>query len=113
MSTLKNSVRLQGHLGADAEIKTTANGKKLAKFSLATNAHYTNAQGEKVKETQWHNLIVWGKQADFASKYLLKGKEIAVSGKLTNNQFTDKDGNKRYSTEVVVDEILLLGSKDK
>ena len=111
MYALKNKVQLIGNLGNAPEIKTLDSGKKLAKFSLATNESYRNAKGEKVTETQWHNLIAWGKVAEIAEKYLTKGKEIAIEGKLINKSYTDKDGNKKYSTEVQVNELLLIGDK--
>ena len=111
MYALKNKVQLIGNLGNAPEVKTTESGKKLARFSVATNESYRNAKGEKVTETTWHNLVAWGKVADIAEKYLSKGKEIAIEGKLVNSSYTDKEGIKRYSTEVQVNEILMLGSK--
>jgi single-strand DNA-binding protein len=109
MSTLKNKVQLIGHVGQDPEIKTFDGGKKLAKLSIATNESYKNDKGEKVEETQWHNLIAWGKTADIIEKYVVKGKEIAIEGKLTHKSYDDKNGEKRYVTEVVIDELLMLG----
>ena len=100
-----------GNLGNAPEVKTIEGGKKLARFSIATKESYRNAKGEKVTETTWHNIVAWGKVAEIAEKYLTKGKEVAVEGKLINNSYTDKDGNKKYSTEVQVSEILMLGSK--
>ena len=111
MYALKNKVQLIGNLGNAPEVKTTESGKKLAKFSVATNESYRNANGEKVTETTWHNLVAWGKVADIAEKYLTKGKEVAIEGKLINNSYTDKDGVKRYSTEIQVNEILMFGDK--
>ena len=111
MNALKNKVQLIGNLGNTPEVKNTEKGKKLARFSIATNETYYNAKGEKVTETQRHKLIAWGKVAEVAEKYLTKGSEVAIEGKLMNNNYTDKDGNKRYSTEVQVHELLLLGSK--
>jgi len=102
---------LIGNLGNAPEVKTIEGGKKLARFSIATKESYRNAKGEKVTETTWHNIVAWGKVAEIAEKYLTKGKEVAVEGKLINNSYTDKDGNKKYSTEVQVSEILMLGSK--
>ena len=109
MSTLKNKVQLIGHVGNDPEIKSFDGGKKLAKLSIATNESYKNDKGEKVEETQWHNLIAWGKTADIIEKYVIKGKEIAIEGKLTHKSYEDKSGEKRYVTEVVIDELLMLG----
>ena len=111
MNTLRNKVQLIGNLGNNPEIITLESGKKLAKFSIATNENYKNAQGEKVTTTEWHNLVAWGKTAEIAENYLEKGKEIAIEGKLTTRSFDDKEGNKRYITEVVVSELLLLGTK--
>lgn len=111
MNTLRNKVQLIGHLGSKPEIITLDNGKKLAKFSLATNETYKNASGEKVTNTDWHNLIAWNKTAEIAEQYLEKGREIAIEGKLTTRSYDDKDGNKRYITEVVINELLLLGTK--
>ena len=109
MYALKNKVQLIGNLGNAPEVKTTESGKKLARFSVATNESYRNASGEKVTETTWHNLVAWGKVADIAEKYLTKGKEVAIEGKLINNSYTDKEGVKRYSTEIQVNEILMFG----
>ena len=111
MYALKNKVQLIGNLGNAPEVKTTESGKKLARFSVATNESYRNANGEKVTETTWHNLVAWGKVADIAEKYLNKGSEVAIEGKLINRSYTDKDGNKKYITEVQVNELLMLGSK--
>jgi len=111
MNALKNKVQLIGNLGNTPEVKTTENGKKLVRFSIATNETYRNSKGEKVMETQWHNVIAWGKVAEIAEKYLVKGSEVAIEGKLMNNNYTDKDGNKKYNTEVQVHELLLLGNK--
>ena len=111
MSTLRNKVQLIGNLGNDPEIITLESGKKLAKFSLATNETYKNAQGESVTDTQWHNIVVWNKTAEIVEKYLSKGKEVAVEGKLTTRSYDDKDGIKKYMTEIIVNELVLLGSK--
>ncbi len=113
MYALANKVQLIGNLGNDPEVINTEKGKKLAKFSLATNEIYRNASGEKVKETQWHNLVAWGKVAEIAEKYLKKGSEIVVEGKLINRNYLDKEGVKKYISEVQVNEILMLGSKAK
>lgn len=113
MYNLRNRIQLIGHLGATPEIKTTENGKKLARFSLATNENYTNAEGEKVKETTWHNLIAWGKTADLAEKLLQKGAEIVAEGKLLNRSYTDKQGAKKSTFEVEVHEFVLLGGREK
>ena len=111
MSTLRNKVQLIGHIGNTPEIITLDNGKKLAKFSLATNETYKNASGEKVTNTEWHNIVAWNNTAEIIEKYLAKGKEVAVEGKLTSRNYNDKDGNKRLITEVIINELLMLGSK--
>ncbi len=113
MYALKNKVQLIGNLGNAPEVKTLDGGKKMARFSIATNESYRNAKGEKITETQWHNMIAWGKVAEIAEKYLTKGKEVVVEGKLVNRNYTDKDGNKKYITEVQVNELLMLGEKMK
>jgi single-strand DNA-binding protein len=113
MYSLRNKVQLIGNLGKSPEIKTTESGKKLVRFSLATNEIYTNVKGEKVKETQWHNLIAWGKVADVAGKYLIKGSEVVIEGKLITKDYLDKQGIKKYFTEIQVNEILLLNSNPK
>ncbi|NNE33053.1 MAG: single-stranded DNA-binding protein [Winogradskyella sp.] len=109
MNTLRNKVQLIGNLGNDPEIINLESGKTLAKFSIATNESYKNAQGEKITDTQWHNIIAWGKTAQIVEKYITKGKEVAVEGKLTTRSWEDKDGMKRYTTEVVCTELLMLG----
>ena len=111
MSTLRNKVQLIGNLGNDPEIITMDSGKKLAKFSIATNETYKNQQGDRVTDTQWHNVVAWGKTAEIIEEYVTKGKEVAVEGKLTSRSYDDKEGNKRYTTEVVCNELLMLGSK--
>jgi single-strand DNA-binding protein len=112
MSTLKNNVRLIGNLGMDPDVKNFDNNRKLAKLSIATNETYKNDKGEKVTETQWHNLILWGTQAKLAESYLKKGDEVAVDGKLTSRNYVDKDGVKRYVTEIVVNDFLKMGNKN-
>ena len=109
MNTLKNKVQLIGNLGQDPEITNFESGKILAKFSIATNDSYKNAQGEKITDTQWHNIVAWGKTAQVIEKYITKGKEVAIEGKLTSRSWEDKDGIKRYTTEVVCNELLMLG----
>lgn len=111
MSNLRNSVRLTGFLGADPEIKTIGEKKKLAKVAIATNDSYKNDKGEKIEETQWHNLVMWDRLANLAENYLHKGSEVSVEGKLSSRSYTDKEGVKRYITEVLVSEVLMLGKK--
>ncbi|MFT4575723.1 MAG: single-strand DNA-binding protein [Polaribacter sp.] len=111
MSTLRNKVQLIGNLGNKPEIITLDSGKKLAKLSIATNETYKNAQGEKVTDTQWHNVVAWNKTAEIIEKYLEKGSEVAIEGKLTNRSYEDKDGTKKYITEIVCNELVMLGGK--
>lgn len=111
MSNLRNSVRLVGHLGNEPEVKTTTNNKKLAKVSIATNSSYRNEKGEKIEETQWHNLVMWDKNADLTEKFLHKGSEISIEGRLSTRSYTDNTGVKKYFTEIIVNEILLLNKK--
>ena len=111
MNTLRNKVQLIGNMGNDPEIITLEGGKKLAKFSMATNDTYKNGAGEKVTETQWHHIIAWNKTADIIEKYVQKGKEIMIEGKLTTRRYENKEGEKKYITEVVCNELLLLGGK--
>lgn len=111
MNNLRNRVQLIGNLGNAPEIINLESGKKLAKLSLATNESYKNQQGELIKETQWHNVVAWGRQAEIAEKYLNKGAELCLHGKLVHRSYEDKDGNKRYVTEIVANDILMIGSK--
>jgi len=113
MSNLRNHVNLIGNLGMDPEVKTLENGKKLARFSIATNDRFRNAEGEQIKETQWHQVIAWGGSATIAENFLKKGKEVALSGRLSHRSYEDKDGNTRFLTEVIVNEIVLLGNGQK
>ncbi len=112
MNTLRNKVQLIGNLGSNPEIISFENGNKLAKLSLATNDYYKNAKGEKVEETQWHSLIAWGKTADIIEKYVSKGQEIAIEGKIITRSYETKEGEKRYRTEIQVNELLMLGNKE-
>ena len=109
MNALKNRVQLIGNLGNDPEIMNLDGGKKLARFSVATNETYKNAAGEKVTDTQWHNVVAWGKTAEIVENYLTKGKEIALEGKLVNRSYETKEGEKKYTTEINCNEILMLG----
>ncbi len=113
MNNLKNSVRLIGHIGQNPEVKEMSSGKKLAKFSIAINESYKNNAGERVTDTQWHNITAWGKQAELVGKLLKKGSEVAIEGKLSNNSYVDKDGVKRYTTDILLNEFSLVGTKSK
>ncbi|WP_353088502.1 single-stranded DNA-binding protein [Flavobacterium sp.] len=109
MSALRNKVQLIGHVGQEPEVKTMEKGKKVANLTLATHDVYYKDGGEKVEQTEWHRVTAWGKLAEIVEKYVVKGKEIAVEGKLTHRSYDDKNGEKRYITEVVANELLLLG----
>jgi len=111
MNNLKNRVQLIGRLGSNPEMKTMENGNKLAKMNLATHDVYTNNQGERVEDTEWHNVIAWGKTAEIAEKYLQKGSEVMVEGKLTYREYTAKDGAKRTVTEIVVNSLMMMDKK--
>lgn len=106
MNTLRNSVRLVGNLGMDPEVRALDNDRKMARVSIAVNESYKNDKGERVTDTQWHNLVMWGQQAKLAQDYLKKGDEIAIEGRLSSRSYTDKDGNKKYATEVVVNDFM-------
>ena len=108
--SLRNKVTLIGRTGKEVETVNFENGS-LAKVSLATSEHYTNAKGEKVEETQWHNLVAFGKTAEIMQKYVEKGKEIAIEGKIIYRNYDDKDGQRRYITEIKVDELVMVGGK--
>ena len=111
MNALKNKVQLIGNLGKDPEIKVMKSGTKLAIFTLATHEAYQNQEGERVEETQWHNVVAWGKLAEIAEKILSKGIQVVIDGKLHNSSYDDKDGVKRYKTEVVANELLVVQGK--
>ena len=109
MNALRNKVQLIGNLGNDPEITTLDSGKKRAKLTIATNETYKNESGEKITDTQWHNVVAWGNTAEVIEKYVTKGTQIAIEGKLTHRSYEDKNGEKKYFTEVVANELLLLG----
>jgi len=111
MSTFRNKVQLIGHLGADPEMKTLENGNMLARLRVATNETYKNAQGDKVTDTQWHTVVAWGKQAETISKFVQKGSEIMIEGRLKHQEYTSNDGQKRNSTEIVISEFMLMDKK--
>ena len=112
MNTLRNKVQLIGNLGQNPEIRTFENGRILAKFSLATTDSYKDSSGKKITETQWHNISAWGPLAKTAEKFLIKGSEVAVEGKLVHRAYDDKEGKKKYFTEVVLSDMLLLRGKN-
>ena len=106
---MKNRVQLIGRVGQDPEVKNLERGKKVATITIATNDAYYKDNGDKVEQTEWHRVTAWGKTAEIIEKYVTKGKEIAIEGKLTHRSYDDKNGEKRYVTDIVVNEVLLLG----
>ena len=113
MNSIVNRVQLIGRLGTDPEIKELDNDRKLAKLNLATNESYKNKKGEKITDTNWHNVVAWGKTAGILEKYTQKGSEIAIEGRLITRDYENKDGEKRYVTEVVANEVLLMSKPEK
>jgi len=113
MNALRNKVQLIGNIGQQPDIKTFDNGRKMARLSLVTNERRKNAAGELITEATWHTLTVWGNTVRIVEDYVNKGREILIEGKLVNRSYVDKDGNKRYTTEIHVNELLLLGSANR
>ena len=111
MNTLRNQVQLIGHIGQDLEVKTFDSGVQLTKAPLATNEYYRNSKGEKIQETQWHNIVAWGKTADLMTQMVKKGDELAVRGKLVHRKYEDANGVTRYVSEIVVNEFIKLTAK--
>ena len=111
MKNIQNNVQLVGRLGANPEVKVLSNSSKLARFSIAINNNYTNKQGEKVTETQWHSVTAWGKLADLAEKLLQKGTQVAVDGRLSIRKYTSNEGAKVTATEVIANEFYKMESK--
>jgi single-strand DNA-binding protein len=112
MNTLRNTVSLIGNLGGDPEFKTLEGGNTLARFSVATNESYKDKKGDWVTNTQWHNVVAWGKTAELSNKLLKKGSEVVLEGKLVNDAYTNKEGEKRFKTEVSLREFMVL-NRDK
>ncbi len=110
MNSLKNRVTLIGNLGQDPETKTTEKGKKVTRFTMATNDGYKNADGQKISETTWHNIVAWNGLADIADRYLKKGKDVAVEGRIVYRSYEDKKGATKNITEIVLNDLLLLRS---
>lgn len=108
MNNLRNNVQLIGNLGKDVEFKTLENGNAIARVTIATKEIYKRNGGDSHVETQWHNLVGWGKVAEIMNVLLKKGKEVAIKGKLTHRSYDDKEGNRRYRSEVVVNEFMLM-----
>jgi single-strand DNA-binding protein len=108
---MKNKVQLIGRVGQDPEVKNLDGGKKVVSISIATNDYYYKENGEKVEQTEWHRVTAWGKTAEIVEKFVTKGREIAIEGKLSHRSYDDKDGNKRYVTDIIANEVLLIGNK--
>jgi len=106
-----NKAILIGNVGKDPEIRYLEGGTAVANFSLATTEFYKSRDGESTSSTEWHNIVAWRQLAELADKYIRKGRQIYVEGRITTRQWEDKDGNKRYTTEIVANTIQLLGSK--
>jgi single-strand DNA-binding protein len=112
MSGSLNKVILIGNLGKDPEMKVTPTGKSLARFSLATTETWRTPAGEKQQKTEWHNIVVWGKQAELAEKYLRKGKQVMVEGRIQYRDYTDPSGVKKIYTDITCDNFVMLGRMD-
>jgi single-strand DNA-binding protein len=108
MNSLKNRVTLIGNLGMDPETKTLENGKKVVKFTLATDDSYKNGEGQKIEETTWHNIVAWNGLGEIAAKYLKKGRQVAVEGRIVYRTYEDKKGITKYFTEIVLNDLMLL-----
>ncbi len=104
-----NKAIIIGNLGRDPEVRFTPSGRAVAKFSVATTEKWTDQQGQKQEKTEWHNIVVWGKQAETCGQYLAKGRQVFVEGRITNRSYDDKDGNKRYITEIIARDVRFLG----
>lgn len=113
MSGSLNKVILIGNLGRDPELKMTPGGQALARFSLATTETWKNPQGEKQSKTEWHNIVVWGKQAEIAEKFLRKGKQLLVEGRIQYREYTDQAGVKKTAAEIRCDNFVMLGRMDE
>ncbi|GIW42106.1 MAG: single-stranded DNA-binding protein [Candidatus Binatia bacterium] len=105
-----NKAILIGNLGRDPEVRFTTGGRAVARFPLATTERWTDANGNPQERTEWHNIVVWGKQAETCGQYLSKGRQVYVEGTIRTRQYDDKDGNRRYITEVIARDVRFLGS---
>ena len=106
-----NKAILVGNLGKDPELRYTANGQAVATFSLATTEKFKNKGGEQQERTEWHNIVAWGPLAEICGKYLVKGKQVYVEGRIQSRSYDDRDGNKRYITEIVISDMQMLGGR--
>ncbi len=111
-TNIKNAVTLVGNVGREIQVMTFDNGNKKASFTLATSEFYKDAKGEKVTQTQWHNLVAWGKTAELLAQNVDKGNEISVTGKLTNRSYVAKDGSTKYITEVVISDFFKVAKRE-
>jgi len=111
MKNMRNSVQIIGNVGNVPELKEFKGGKVAARFSVATHETYKGAAGEKVESTCWHQVVAWGSMADFVSKHLTKGRTVALEGKLSSRSYEDREGRKRYVTEIVASDVVLTGKK--
>ncbi|MEO6692465.1 MAG: single-stranded DNA-binding protein [Saprospiraceae bacterium] len=111
MRNLRNSVQLIGHLGKAPEITSLEKGKKLARFTLATNEYFTTASGEKQTNTTWHNLVAWDAKAEYIEKNLNKGQEVLVQGRISTRSYEDKQGQTRYITEIIINDVLKMSKE--
>lgn len=107
-----NRVTLIGRLGKDPEVRYTPNGKAVGNFTIATDETWTDKGGAKQKKTEWHRIVVWDKQAELCAEYLSKGRQVAIEGKLQTREWTNKEGVKQYTTEIVASHVEFLGSKE-
>jgi single-strand DNA-binding protein len=107
--TVVNKAIIIGNLGRDPEVRFTPSGRAVAKFSVATTERWTDQNGQKQEKTEWHNIVVWGKQAETCGQYLAKGRQVYVEGRITNRSYDDKDGNKKYITEIIARDVRFLG----
>ena len=108
-----NKVILVGHVGRDPEVRYTQGGNAVANFSLATSESWTSKTGERQERTEWHKIVVWGKSAEIAEKYVRKGRQLYIEGSLQTRQWEDKSGQKRYTTEVKAQRFVMLGRRDE
>ncbi|GAA0892998.1 single-stranded DNA-binding protein [Fulvivirga kasyanovii] len=111
MKNLRNSVSLIGRLGQDPILKDLSSGKTVATFSIATSESYYNSRGERIEDTQWHNMVAWGRPGEVAAQYLKKGQEVAIEGKLIHRSYETGSGETKYITEININSILMLGGK--
>ena len=113
MKSLRNQVQLIGRLGADPEMREFSNGNQKVSINIATSDTYKNKGGDQITDTQWHNVVAWNGTGKYIHKYMTKGTEVMIQGKLTHSSYEDKNGITRYVTEVVADQVMILSKKEK